>query len=277
MEYLKSLVLSSDANIPVIALATQADELEPAREKDPNAYSDRKLRNIAEATDQIRNVLRDKGVDVIDVIPVSAYIEWNDDPDTVPSSEREMLQIEYDGRYNINKLLDTLETNIDVRAGISLMLATRLDQLVRKISLRLVRVFSGVSSTVALTPVPISDIFILLALQSVMIMLIAYLAGHDISFESARRYASALAGAGALGVGFRTLAQQGSKLLNLVYPGAGSAVSAGVAYGGTYAMGLGAMHYFIDGASEEDVRKLVKDVHERRGTDEAAAASDTDG
>ncbi|MFW5968700.1 MAG: hypothetical protein ACOCV2_14345, partial [Persicimonas sp.] len=69
---------------------------------------------------------------------------------------------------------------------------------------------------------------------------------------------------GAMGVnagaayGLRQLARSLVKLL----PVAGSAVSAAVAYGGTYALGRAAVAYFIGDADKEAAREVFEEVKE---------------
>jgi uncharacterized protein (DUF697 family) len=106
------------------------------------------------------------------------------------------------------------------------MLVARIDQVARRISHRLSVIFAAVAGVIATTPVPLSDIIPLLALQTVLVSLVAYLAGRDLSFETAKEMMKALGVLGPAGFLFRTIAQQGSKLLNLVFPGSGSVPTA---------------------------------------------------
>lgn len=71
----------------------------------------------------------------------------------------------FNGRYNINELLDLLENNIDIQAGIFLMLATRADQVTRKIADKISKAFLTIAGVIAFTPIPLSDIIILMSLQ----------------------------------------------------------------------------------------------------------------
>lgn len=50
----------------------------------------------------------------------------------------------------------------------------------------LVGIFSSISSGVAVTPIPIADIYILISLQTIMVMLIAALSGRELSFNAAK-------------------------------------------------------------------------------------------
>ena len=67
---------------------------------------------------------------------------------------------------------------------------------------------------------------------------------------------------GIVGLGnvFRFAAQQLSKLLNNVFPGAGSAISSAIATSGTIAIGNAAIAYYIEGLSLEDVKKKFEEM-----------------
>ena len=255
---LKEIRKSIKTEVPVIVLSSQVDELEPGREKDPNNYSQRKIKNIEESIIQLETIFSENNVSVLKILPVSSYIEWSDDPNQVEEDKWHELEITFDGRYNINELLDLLENNIDLKAGLFLMLTTRLDQVTRKISDRLTKIFSGISAVIATTPIPLSDVFILTALQIVLIMIIAYLGGRDIDYDNAKELLVALGGAGVAGFTLRVLFQQGSKFFNLVFPGAGTVLSASVASGGTWAIGQAAKAYFIEGIPKDQLDDIIK-------------------
>ncbi len=89
-------------------------------------------------------------------------------------------------------------------------------------------------------------------------MSIAYLSGKDISFDAAKELFVALGGAGVGGFALRRAFQQGSKLMNTIFPGAGSALSAAIAGSGTWAIGKAATAYFIDNVSKDGVEDIVK-------------------
>lgn len=181
--------------------------------------------------------------------------------DALPVHDVENLRIGFDGRYNIQELLDKLEKAIlDFEAQMGLRMAARLTEVVHRLANHLITIFSGIAGTVALTPIPVSDIYVLLILQSVMVALVAALSGRDISLESAKEFILGLGGVAALGYGFKLLAQQASKFLNAVWPGIGSAVSAGIATGGTAKIGQAAVAYFI---SETDLDKVKAQFEER--------------
>ncbi|HBJ1652017.1 GTPase [Clostridium botulinum] len=247
--------------IPVFVILNQADEMEPSRYKEPNNYVDRKIKNIELARKEVAQILREHSVIVSEIIAVSSLIDWGVDEDEIKfmsDEEKGKLEIEFDGRYNIDKLLDSLESNLEIEASIGLTLATRLQQLTETLAEKFVNIFSGIAGTIAITPIPLSDIFILTALQAVLIMFIAGLSGRDISLETAKELIVGFGGVSAGGIFLRNFAQQASKLINLVYPGAGSAISAVIAGTGTKLIGDVAIKYFIKDVSIEEIHEYVK-------------------
>ena len=256
VKFLSCIATENETKVPIIAILTQSDEMEPSREKDPKQYPPRRLENIASAKKEFEKILDDQNVTSLAVLPVSAYIEWNQEPTALEPDEWEKLRIEFDGRYNINRLIDLLEDNIDIRASIALMLATRVDQICRKLSEKFTKIFASAASLVATIPIPIADYPILLGLQVILVMIVAYLAGRDMSYDTAAKFVVALGALGAAGFAFRMLAQQASKFLSLIIPGAGSVVSASIAGAATWGIGKAAISYFFDNSSAEEARNI---------------------
>lgn len=90
-----------------------------------------------------------------------------------------------------------------------------------------------------------ADLYVLLALQSVMVAIIAILSGREATMETAKEFILSPGGVGGAGLGFRLLAQQSSKLLNGLFPGAGSVIRTTVAASGTKAIGNAAIAYYL--------------------------------
>lgn len=259
VEYIKQLYKDIDREIPLVTVITHVDNVEPSRIKEN--YTDSKIRNINEKKLQMENLLKKFDLNCSAVIPVSAYIEWNsEDPHQLDSEAQKKLHIEFDGRYNIEALLDFLETNMDFKASVYLMMMTRVDKAIKKIADKITSAFAAGSAAVGISPIPFSDMAILIPLQLILITTIAYLSGTDISKESAKEFLISFSGIGIFGYGLRVLAQQGSKLLNLVLPIAGSAVSSVIAFSGTLAIGKGAIAYYIDKKSKDEVEDIMKEA-----------------
>jgi uncharacterized protein (DUF697 family)/predicted GTPase len=259
--YLKEVYSSLDITVPLVTVITRIDDIEPARIKEPTRYTQKKKDNIAIKEQQVNQVLEEVGLSDTFIVPVSSYIEWNhEDPESLSPEEREELLIEFDGRYNIDKLVNFLEENIDFRAAVYLMLSNKLDIAIKKIANKFVKVFSTASAGVAITPIPASDIVVLIPIQIVEVTLIAYLSGQKIDSKMAREFILSLGGVALFGLGLRFVAQQGAKFLNLLIPGSGSAVSSTIAYSGTYSVGKAAIAYYIDGKTKEQAKKEMEDA-----------------
>ena len=141
-----------------------------------------------------------------------------------------------------------------------LRMASRLKEVVDRLVKHLINLFSGISATVALTPIPVSDIYILLIIQSVLVSLIASLSGRDISLETAKEFILSMGGIAGAGYVFKLVAQQASKFLNFVWPTSGSIISSGIAATGTSAIGKAASSYFIDDLPIGEAKKKFEEA-----------------
>lgn len=265
----KELSEQINIEIPIITVVNRIDELEPSRIKEAAEYNQNKLNNINDKKRQVEAVLKEMKISDPVVIPVSSYIEWNhESPETLSAKEQAELTIEFDGRYNIEELIEYLEENIDFHAAIHMMLHHRIDQAIEKIANRFVKVFSAASATVALTPLPASDVFVLIPIQILQVNLIAYLNGIKLDMKAAREFIAGLGGVALFGLGLRFVAQQGAKFVNIVIPGGGSVVSSTIAYSGTYAIGKAAILYYIKDKSKEEVKSEVRKIEALQNEDE---------
>jgi len=264
--YLKEIYSSLNITVPLVTVITRIDDIEPSRIKEPTSYTQKKKDNITIKEQQVRQVLEEVGLSDTFIVPVSSYIEWNhEDPESLSPEERSDLVIEFDGRYNIDKLVNFLEENIDFRAAVYLMLNNKLDIAINKIANKFVKMFSTASAGVAITPIPASDIVVLIPIQIVEVTLIGYLSGQKIDSKMAREFILSLGGVALFGLGLRFVAQQGAKFLNVFIPGSGSAISSTIAYSGTYAVGKAAIAYYIDGKTEEQAKKeMGKEIKEEQ-------------
>ena len=178
------------------------------------------------------------------------------------------LEIQFDGRFGIDNLIDALEEAIsDYDAIVGLRLACRMNRVLANLSDKFINMFSGFAATVAITPIPIADIYPLIGLQIALVSLIASISGRNISKETAKEFLLSLGGVGLAGNLFRLGSQQLSKLLNLILPSAGTAVSATVAAMGTKAIGEASKSYYIEGIDlskvKKDYKNRVKDIKKK--------------
>lgn len=253
--------------LPIVVVANKADEVSPGRFKEPDHYPENKINNIEEIVRNYKYVLDKHGVKYEKAIAVSSYIEWMtpegeevdaDKINNMTDKERENLQISFDGRYQIEELRDILEDVIeDFQAKMGFRMALRFNVFLDRITTTVTRTFAGISATIGLSPIPFSDVFVLIPLQIAMVMIIVSLSGKDVSFETAKEFVVSMFGVGSLGALFRLGAQQIVKFANLIIPGAGSVASGAVAMAGTITMGKAAKAYFINGQSKDIVRKMA--------------------
>jgi small GTP-binding protein len=276
VEFLKKVAKKYESinklRLPIVVVVNKCDEMAPARHKDPAHYPDVKKNKIDEVVRYYKEIIVKHNLKIEDIIGVSSLIDWQTadgieiDVESIcnlPKADISNLEIAFDGRYRIEDLLDILEKAIlDFEAQMGLRMALRLDDLVHRISKHLTKVFAGISATVAVSPIPLSDIYILVILQTVLVALIAALSGREVTLDSAKEFVFSLCGVAGGGFMFRLLAQQTSKLINFIWPGAGSAVSSGVAFAGTTAMGKAAIAYYIDGTDLDQAKKIFKHQQE---------------
>lgn len=270
VEFLKGLSKTyqeiNQLQLPIVVVVNKCDEMAPSRFKDPADYPQSKLDNIQDVVSNYKGIIVRSGLKINDIIAVSSLIDWQT-PDgleisaeniaNLPQKDIENLQIAFDGRYQIEELLNILTDSIqDYEAQIGFRLAARLTEVVHRLAKYLNNTFSGIAATVALTPIPVSDIYILLILQTVLVALIASLSGRDISLETAKEFILGIGGVAGLGYTLKFIVQQGAKFLNTVWPLIGSAVSSAVAASGTSAIGNAAIAYYINDATMDDAKKI---------------------
>lgn len=259
--------------LPIVVVVNKCDEMAPTRYKEPAEYPVNKINKIEDVVRYYKEIIVKNGLKIENIIAVSSLIDWQtsdgieidvSDIKNLPRHDVENLQMAFDGRYKIEELLDILEKAIlDFEAQMGLRMAARLNEVVHRIAKHLNKVFSGISATVAITPIPISDIYILIMIQSILVALIASLSGRDISIETAKEFIFSMGGIAGAGYAFRLIAQQASKFINIVWPNAGSAVSSAIAFGGTTAIGNAAVSYYIDDKTMDEAKKKFKEESAR--------------
>jgi len=258
MKELKDSIKSFDyiikeTKVPIIVIVNQVDKIDPSDEIEPTKYSQQKLGNINKKISLLFNFFKQNDINVIDIIPTSSFVRWDTDPDEVAKEKWSELKISKDYRYNINKLLDVIENNIDLRASLMLMLYSRADRVIRYVSNQLCRAFSAVSFAIGLEPIPFADIFVLTPLQITLIMLIAYLSGRDLSFKTASEF---LVSCG-INVGFAYGLRETARALLKLFIGPGELIGASIAAAGTYSIGQAAIAYYLQGISKDDLAKVI--------------------
>ncbi len=118
---------------------------------------------------------------------------------------------------------------------------TRAKQARIRIGNEIVQTCTAISVTIGVTPIPFSDMVVLGPLQAMMVSALAYLSGRTLGPRTVAEWIAGLGIVGGMGMGLRFAAQTVAKFI----PGAGNAISAGVAGAGTTAMGQSAVQYFL--------------------------------
>lgn len=280
VEFLKKVSKTyTDINklrLPIAVVVNKCDEMAPTRFKNPAEYPESKIRKINEVVQYYKGIIVKNGLKIDNIIAVSSLVDWQtpdgmevdvESIENLPKYDIDNLQISFDGRYRIEELLDILEGAIlDFEAQMGLRMASRLKEVVDRLAKHLNDIFSGISATVALTPIPVSDIYILLIIQSILVSLIASLSGRDISLETAKEFILSMGGIAGVGYVFRLVAQQSSKFLNAVWPTAGSMVSSGIAAAGTKAIGKAAIAYYLDDKTIDEVKRKFEESKKEKLT-----------
>ena len=114
----------------------------------------------------------------------------------------------------------------------------------RRFSSKIINTFSGAASMIGATPIPVSDIAILVPLQILLITIIAGLAGREAKSDNAMEFLAAMGIDVGVGYGLKLGAQQLIKLIPI--PFAVNALSGSLAATGTYGIGKSAEYYFFD-------------------------------
>jgi len=188
-------------------------------------------------------------LDLIKAIPVSAYDEFENGEKV------------YDNYWNIDVLVNFL---MDILPNTAQLQLARLSSITR-IKIRFARNIVGstaiISSGIAATPIPVADIIPITAAQVGMIIGIGHVSEREMSKKSAKEFIAAL-GVN-IGAGF-ALREVSRALAKIVFPGAGHAVSAGVAFAGTWAIGEAAIAFFIQGKSIKESREIFKKVNKEK-------------
>lgn len=262
-------------DIPIITVLNRADEVPPARVKEARSYPDSKIKTINDIVERYKLQIARSHLQINDIIAVSSLIDWQlengteisvEDIKYLSAKEQEKLQIAFDGRYNIGNLKMMIEEVIhDYEAKMGFKMAVRLEELLYNLAKQITKIFSGIAGVVAANPIPIQDMYVLLALQAVLVTMIAMLSGREISMQTAKEFILSMGGLGGAGITFRMIAQQAVKLGNVFFPGSGSLISATVAVTGTNMIGRMAIEYYI---KDRDMKAIQKEFEKKRKSGE---------
>jgi predicted GTPase len=227
---------------PVVAVVTQVDELDPKR-VEPPYDNETKRSNIETAVRTIQEALTERGIALARVIPVSTYAEYEDGEKV------------YDNYWNVDVLVDYLVEVLPRSAQVQMARLTRLRAVQEKLARKMTAAAAAVAGGIAAVPIPVADILPITALQIGLISGIAYVSGREVSKSAAREFLVALG----VNMGAAFVLREGARALaKFVFPGGGSAISAGIAFAGTWGLGEAAIAYFIEKRPIEEARERFR-------------------
>lgn len=247
---------------PVVAVITHADMLEPkavqlhAKGSNGTADPDReeKLGHVTLAERTLEDKVRTRGPiapHLKGAICVSTYFSFRTDG-----------TLRADERWRIPELGETLFKNLPNEGKAAFARLSQARALQDSIARDLTSATATLCAGVAALPVPIADVLTLTTLQAGLVASIAYLSGRKLEARTVSEFFGALGMN--LGAAF-ALREAARALIKYVFPGAGSVVSAGVAFTGTMALGAAARSYFV---WDEPIEKAKKIMDRRRADDD---------
>ena len=269
---LKSYEKQYHGKLPVFVILNRADEVEPAQEREGKAFSERKLANIKKAVEQAERVLTGQNLEFTDIRAVSSYIDWGYPPEEIEQmgqEERERLTMVYDGRYQIEALKKVLIDNLDVEAGMGLALVGQAEEVLNRLALEVVGVFTLAAGSVPVKGemIPAGDSAALTTLQAIMVLFISLIGGIRLSFFQACEYLMGFGGTFFSGRLFKVTARFMSKgasfMIARFFPVIPQRISelfinCGVAGGGTAIIGIASVRHFVQGISITKVKTEIR-------------------
>jgi len=239
-------------NPPVVGVITQVDKLAPAQVFDPPYKDEKKQKNIASAKALLSRKIETLFDDVIEVIPISAYIDFSDG------------KIVYDRRWNIDKLVEYLIERLPRSAQMELARITRVKSVQKKMARILIGSAATIAGGVGVEPIPVADLPVITSIQIGMIIGIGYISGREMNKKSAVEFMTSMGLNVGLAFVFRELARALVKLIPVV----GNVVSGAVAAASTWGIGEAAITYFIDKKSPEEAKQIYEQERKKRQEEE---------
>ncbi len=116
----------------------------------------------------------------------------------------------------------------------------------------LLKSFTAVCGVIGLQPIPLADMPVLTALQTLMVGLIIHTTGKPVSPRLIAEFLGALG----INIGAGMVFRESARAIIKVVPFWGNAVSGMVAGAGTYALGRAAIAYFVEESPITETKKL---------------------
>lgn len=220
---------------PVIGVVTRVDELpSTAGTRCPPEGDPARRAALDDAVTALRGHLARHGLAVRTVVAVGAYQRFEGDTRVV------------DWRSNLPALTIALHEALPREAQLEAARALEQGWVIRRrVAMRIVGTATSVAVVVGATPLPVADLALLLPLQGAMLTGVVYASGRPLG----PRAVSEWLGAMGLGVGAGLSLREAVRAALKLVPGLGATLAGAVAASGTWALGVAAVRYFIDGVS----------------------------
>jgi len=231
--------------IPIIGVITHCDELEPSDLKKPCDYDEEKLENILKAQALLKKQLLKYAPDIegclIGVETVSSAIIWNKEP----NEDGDILP-KRDYRYNIDKIIDLLINNLQLKAMFKVAQICNVQEIKVKFANELVEIISSFVTIISSVPNRYSQDLPLNDLRVWMIYTIARLNNSTVTYETVYEFLNMF--------GFIKLSGYAIYhvvgTLTKVIPGFGNRVSLRSKKALSLALGKSAIAYFLENKSQ---------------------------
>ena len=257
-EVVREIARQHRTKVPIVAVATHADILEPkdvdlrAPETFDKADVEEKRARLVDVERHLEDKIRSRGAlasELAGCIAVSTYLSFR------PDGTRRA-----DARFRMEELAKVLFLALpDAGRGVFVRIA-RVRALQEELSGTLTRATAALAAAVAAAPIPVADLVPITSLQVGLVAGIAWLSGRAMDTGGAQEL---LAGLGVnVGAAF-VLREAARALVKYVFPGAGSVVSGAVAFSGTIAIGAAAKAYFLRGATLDEAKAALRGDGER--------------
>lgn len=144
--------------------------------------------------------------------------------------------------WNVETLSWLIGDHLPDSAKLQFLQAQRREALMKDAARDKTRKFSAMAGGIGAAPAPVADIAVITPLQLALVGVIGTLSCSEFERSTVEEYLSAIGGTAAAGLAARSTARS----LVQSFPGVGTAISAGVAAGTTWAVGRSAEEYFFN-------------------------------
>jgi uncharacterized protein (DUF697 family) len=251
------------AKVPIVAVVTQCDLLEPKAtrlhaqdDEDADDYQE-KVTRVRRIERQVAELVRGSGSlkeAFVAATGVAAYQSWRSD-----GTRRA------DERWRIEGLVEYLYEELPREARLELVRLAQAKNLQRKLARAMSSTVAGACALIAATPIPVGDIAPITALQLMLVTSIGYIGGRSLTTKTATEFLTAAG----INMGAGLALREAARALVKLVPVAGNLASAAIAFAATMGIGEAAIAYFIDGASIEVAKAKIREAQHRAARGES--------